>query len=191
MEAAAESIRDSADPFGALVDLAESLDIDVALLVTATIATELRRREKGLRLQGRTAFDAATAGWALDRLEGLRRAAMAAGKSDEPAEAAFRSLPEKAEGWPAINRAAAEAIAARIREGRGRQTLTIAMEVLRGEWDGPPLPKGADAKVVKKRLRALAEGKAEELELQRWSETKEKATQVLRNAVGVGSENRI
>jgi len=182
-EAIAEATRDEPDPFGALVDLAESLDIDVVLLVTATVASELVRQDRALVMPGRPALDATDAGYLLCLLDSYRHAAEVAATSPDPVEAALASL---SRDWGPVreeHRETATRLAAKVK-GRGHAALTVALNVLRDEE--PDLVRvfvgKRTATEARKRLRLLAERDTESTSDARWLEVKARAAKVIRSA---------
>lgn len=182
-EAVAEATRDEPDPFGALVDLAESLDIDVVLLITATVASELVRQDRTLVTPGRPALDATDAGYLLCMLDSFRHAAEAAATGPDPTKAALASL---SRDWTPVrdwHRETAGRLAAKIK-GRERSALTVALDILRD--DEPDLFRvlvgKRTATEARKRLRLLAERDTESASDARWLAVKARAEEMIRSA---------
>ena len=179
-EAVAEATRDERDPFVALVDIAERLDIDVVRLLTMTIATELVRREPTLKMPGRPALDSTDACYLLFKLEAFKRAAEAAASSEDPVEAALSSFRQSWRPEGSEDRAIAEALAARI-HGRERAAASVALDVLRQfEPDLVAALVGRrSATEAKKRLRGLAKRDSDAPVRARWRELKSRAAALL------------
>lgn len=176
-----EAIREWPYRFGALVDISDSLDIDVPTLIVSAIETELIRRDPSLKMVGRPGHSAADARRLYRRLVSFREAAEAAASSNDPVEAAMASLASGGRPVRDSDRDIASRLVARIK-GRGRASLTVALEVLREE-EGDLVRAFVGGKTpteARKRLRSLGRGYVEQAAEEAYEEPYEEADEKAR-----------